>query len=197
MDDRRRQGVRCCRDWGWLWLRGRLRHYLPVPRLPFPLSLALRSEASGTELVSRSSREEFVWDVKTGKQIIGSVEFSTIPRTAKHDHWLVVPSGNDVLLVDLSLKNTPDEKVRRVYYASPKPVWHEEQAIRAERSGNWFSATVHRAWQFRFQPESQTAYDRLKAAHGNLDSKIADLLPIFVAESLGQRAPDRSDSSRP
>ncbi len=130
--------------------------------------------------------ERLVWNTENGQRIENAdwkpTESSN--NRSPDGRWLAVPSGDRILLVDLEFKNTPDEKAYRAFKAKPKPYWHQEQAEKAQQAKDWFAATFHAAWWLKLKPDSRPAFDALHNAHGQLDDKVADLLPPVVTESL-------------
>ena len=117
-----------------------------------------------------------------------------IGNKSPDQRWIVVPSGNDVLLVDLEFKNTPDEKAYRESKAKPKLWWHLEQATKAELASNWYAAAFHRAWltktttdpfdRLRKGSAFLLAFGRLKKEYESEQKDLDSVLPPIIRETL-------------
>jgi hypothetical protein len=101
--------------------------------------------------------------------------------------WLAIPSGTDVLLVDLAYRKTPRELQRRKLLARPKPHWHSKQFQAAQSEKQWYAAVFHAAWLLKLKPSDaalhddlQEAYRQLQAAHNGQSPP----LPAVVKEML-------------
>jgi hypothetical protein len=101
-------------------------------------------------------------------------DFELVSRLqTPNGRWMVVPSGDNVLLVDLAFKNTPDEKAYREFKSRLDPYWHKTQAEMAEAADDWFAATFHWAWVVKAVREQgksdderyQMAQEKLHSAH--------------------------------
>lgn len=67
--------------------------------------------SDGSRIFSKSKKQQLVWDVATGKQLPDAKwQPPAVPiRTSPDKRWFVTAEMNNVVLVDLEYKNTPDE----------------------------------------------------------------------------------------
>jgi WD40 repeat protein/tRNA A-37 threonylcarbamoyl transferase component Bud32 len=163
--------------------------------------------SDGTRLFSEAEfGEKLFWDLRTGNVVaddhVEDIRYSGASGRSPDRRWLTVPSGYDVLLVDLNYKNTPREKLRREALARPKPRWHNEQSLAAEAAMKWYVSTFHLAWLLKMNLEDGWAYDDLHEAHLQLlatNTGQAPPLPPIVSEMLkqprGSELPQLTDDS--
>ena len=85
--------------------------------------------------------ESIAWDWATGKRLDSGVNGERlINRTSADGRWMVVPSHDNVLIVDQEFRHTDSERTYRAAKARPDRLWHEQQASRAP---NLFAANFH------------------------------------------------------
>jgi hypothetical protein len=137
------------------------------------------------------SGKQLIWGLKSGAVLPdGNVEeFPAGNDSSKSPdgRWLAVPSGTDVLLVDLAYRKTPREQKRRGALASPKPRWHSEQFQEAQSSKQWYAAVFHAAWLLKLNPSDTALHDDLQEAHRQLQAVHngqSHPLPALVKEML-------------
>jgi WD40 repeat protein len=148
----------------------------------------------GTRLLSGDDkREKLIWDLKSGEVLPdGNVEdFSADNDSSRtpDGRWLAVPSGTDVLLVDLAYKKTPRERQRRKLLARPKPRWHRKQFLAAQSAKQWYAAVFHAAWSLKLNSSDASLHDDLHEAHRQLlvaHNGQSPPLPAVVLEVLKQ-----------
>ncbi len=147
----------------------------------------------GSRIYSESENEKLVWNVATREMIPDAMwePPERITQTSPDDRWFVTTESNNVVLVDLEYKNTPDEKARRKTKASFDPFWHQEQATNATSAKNWYAATFHYAWLIQNDPDQASLYDGLRssfqklATQFDLEERDIELhLATIVKESL-------------
>ncbi|MEZ5944316.1 MAG: hypothetical protein R3C18_23245 [Planctomycetaceae bacterium] len=85
--------------------------------------------------------------------------------------WLISGDRNEILLVDLELKNTPIQKEYRARKAQFDSAWHLEQANGAAGAKNWFAATLHFALLVKNAPEQVAYHDGLLLPFDELKSQ--------------------------
>ena len=68
--------------------------------------------------------------------------------------------------------------------ARPAAWWHEEQAMKALKVGNWFAAAFHSGILLNLTPGSRISYDQLHSSVTQLDEETRALLPQMVRDSL-------------
>ncbi|MEZ5940613.1 MAG: AAA family ATPase [Planctomycetaceae bacterium] len=162
----------------------------------------------GMQIATRDSGQRvLLWDWQAGN----SQEADALPDWARHSaarspdgRWLVVPKGNDVMLVDLDYKKNPREQAYLKSKARPKPWWHVEQARAAEEANDWFTAQFHWAWAIEGSQKLGKADDErfaraqesLQAAHTKWLAELAErpeeeqpadpdqILPLVVRKHL-------------
>lgn len=104
---------------------------------------------NGTHLVSETQGgERKVWDIVTGHEV-ESPEWPHLfgdQCSSPDGRLFAFPLGVDVGLVDAEFRNRPREKAFREAKAGPQPRRHRYQAESAEKRGDWYAATFHRAW---------------------------------------------------
>lgn len=115
----------------------------------------------GSRIYSESANEKLVWDVAALKTIPDALwEPPAKPiHTSPDQRWFVTTEANNVVLVDLLYKNTPDEKAWRIAKARFYPFWHNERAIAATTAENWFEAVFHYAWLVKHDSNQTTFSD--------------------------------------
>ncbi len=123
--------------------------------------------ADGSRIYSESEKEKLVWDVATRETIPDATwelpEVTT--NTSRNGRWLVTTESNNVVLVDLEFKNTPDEIAYRLAKSRFDPFWHQEHAEAATTAQNWYAAVFHYAWLLKHGPDSLARYVGLSPAH--------------------------------
>ena len=134
--------------------------------------------------------KRIVWNSKTGEQIRDAewcspsdIENKTQPTNGR---WKVFPSGSHVLLVDYKFKDTLREKEYRLAKARFDPVWHFEEAYKADGK-DLYAATFHFAWLVKNNPEDTYLQNRFRDSYSKLDQNkrnLEDILPPVVKEAL-------------
>ena len=153
----------------------------------------------GTRLLSQDKQgQKLIWDLKSGEVLPdGNVEefpASNDSSRTPDGRWLAIPSGDDVLLVDLAYKQTPRERQRRKLLARPKPRWHSKQFQSAQSSKQWYAAVFHAAWSLKLKPSDAALHDDLQEAHRQLQAAHngqSPPLPAVVKEMLKAAAEKR------
>ncbi len=149
--------------------------------------------SDGSRIYSESENEKLVWNVATRKMIPGATWKPTdVSSQISPDYrWFLTTESNNVVLVDLEFKNTPDETAYRKTSATFDPYWHQEQAAAATKAENWYAATFHYAWLLKNDPDQTTYFDNLHSSFHELGSQfkqkeldIEPHLKTFVKESL-------------
>ena len=148
----------------------------------------------GMRLLSQTNTgQKLVWDLKSGKVLPdgNAEEFPAGNDSSKtpDGRWLVIPSMDDVLLVDLAYKKTPRERQRRKLLARPKPRWHRKQFQAAQSSKQRYAAVFHAAWSLKLKPSDASLHDDLREAHRQLlaaHNGQSPPLPAVVLEMLKQ-----------
>ena len=131
----------------------------------------------GTRIYSEdSSGARTVWNSNNGAQVKDEewAEQVSLQSVSPDRRWLAVPSGSDVLLVDLEFKSTPREKAYRVAKARLNPFWHRQQAVLAEKEKDWFAATFHWAWVMKTDSSQAENYDILHDCYEALELQTAE-----------------------
>jgi dipeptidyl aminopeptidase/acylaminoacyl peptidase len=120
----------------------------------------------GTRLLSQDYKgQKLLWDLKSGAVLPGGNvdEFpagnNSYSYKSLDGRWLAIPQTNDVLLVDLTYKKTPEERQRRKLLARLKPRWHRSQFQAAQSSKQWYAAVFHAAWLLKITPSGSVAED--------------------------------------
>ena len=146
--------------------------------------------------------EQMSDDVSTGNLLPGEYGGSGGSDRSPDGRWLAVPEGNNVLLVDLTYKNTPNERRRRESLARPKARWHREQSLAAQSAKQWFASMFHQAWLLKVNPADAWAYDDLHEAHRKLlasNNGQEPSVPTIVSEMLqlsrGSELPQLTEES--
>ena len=137
-----------------------------------------------------SGQELIVWDRASGEEIPDARWLRTDKTTSADGRWQVAHAGKNVLLIDLEQWNSPEARARRIADARPNPQWHDARATLAEREADWFAAAFHRAWQFKLQPASKAAFDKLHQAHAELRASGTTVIPPITVEALKFPEPD-------
>ncbi len=147
----------------------------------------------GSRIYSESENEKLVWNVAT-RETLPDAKWEppeVITHTSPNDRWFVTAESNNVVLVDLEFKNTPDEKARRKTKARFDPFWHQEQATGATTAKNWYTAVFHFALLIKNDPGQAAFYDGLHSSFQKLASQFEqegrDIelhLAMVVKESL-------------
>lgn len=149
--------------------------------------------SDGSRIYSESENEKLVWNVATRETIPGATWQPTgFSSQISPDHrWFLTAESNNVVLVDLEFKNTPDEKAYRKTSAAFDPIWHEEQATAATQAENWYAAVFHFALLMKNNPDEASFPDGLQHSFNELQSqfeqKEIDLkrhIPGVIKESL-------------
>jgi hypothetical protein len=143
-------------------------------------------------MVSMDSNGQSIhWDVGTGTRLAdgdsSEFPFSNGNGRSPDGRWLAVPWGNTVLLVDLSFKKTPQERLRRELQARPKPRWHKEQLLAAQSAGNHFQAMFHAAWLLKISPSDAWSYDDLQGNYREMltsNNGQTPQLPVVASDML-------------
>ena len=147
----------------------------------------------GSRIYSESENVKLVWDVATRETLPDAMwePPEVITHTSPNDRWFVTTESNNVVLVDLEYKNTPDERARRKTQASFDAFWHQEQATAATTAKNWYAATFHFALLMKNDPNQTSYFDALQSSFQELKSQFEeqelDLEPhlaLVVRESL-------------
>jgi serine/threonine protein kinase len=160
----------------------------------------------GTRLLSQDQKgQKLIWDLKSG-EVLPDGNVDAFPAGNKSSRttdgrWLAIASQNDVLLVDLAYKQTPQELQRRKLLARPKPRWHSKQFQSAQSSKQWYAAVFHAAWSLKLKPSDTALHDVLQAAHRQLlaaHNGQSPPLPAVVKEMLklprGSAAPAEANN---
>jgi hypothetical protein len=147
----------------------------------------------GSRIYSESENVKLVWDVATRETLPDAMwePPEVITHTSPNDRWFVTTESNNVVLVDLEYKNTPDERARRKTQASFDAFWHQEQVTAATTAKNWYAATFHFALLMKNDPNQTSYFDALQSSFQELKSQFEqqelDLEPhlaTVVRESL-------------
>jgi WD40 repeat protein/serine/threonine protein kinase len=147
----------------------------------------------GSRIYSASENEKRVWNVATRETIPDAMWAppEVITHTCPDGRWFVTTESNNVVLVDLEYKNTPDERARRKSKASFDSFWHQVQADEAVAKEDWYAAAFHFALlvkhvsdQSKFRDDLQNAYQKLVDRFEKDDRSVAAFLPAIVKESL-------------
>jgi len=147
----------------------------------------------GSRIYSESENEKLVWNVATRKTLPDAMWAppEVIFQSCPDGRWLVTTESNNVVLVDLEYKDTPDEKARRKTKASFDSFWHQNQATCATTDKNWYAAVFHFAWLTQNDPDQVSFYDGLQSSFEELKAKFEqeerDLEPhlaMMVREAL-------------
>ena len=94
-------------------------------------------------------------------------------QTSPDGRWFVTTESNNVVLVDLEYKNTPNDKSWRKTKASFDPIWHQEQAKAATNGENWYAAVFHNARLLKHDPDSVEYYVGLQASYRRLTARTS------------------------
>ncbi len=147
----------------------------------------------GSRIYSESKNEKLVWDVATHETLPDAMwePPQVLIHTCPDGRWFVTTESNNIVLVDLEYKNTPDEKASRKLKASFGPFRHQELATDATTAKNWYAATFHYALLIQNDPEQASFYEGLQSSYEQLVSQLADEerdielhLAMVVKESL-------------
>ena len=124
----------------------------------------------GGRIYSESGNERLVWDLATRKPVPNATWAPPASHTqvSPDGCWLLNGDRNDLLLIDLDYKNTPDEKLYRAGKVQFDPVWHQEQATAATTAKNWYAATFHVALLMKNDPDAASLYDDLHSSFQKL-----------------------------
>jgi WD40 repeat protein/predicted Ser/Thr protein kinase len=151
------------------------------------------SPDGGQLLSSDVNGFQIVWDVITGKCIsdgdpsIFSASSGAVDVRSRGGRWLAVPDDNDVLLLDLSYRQSVNEHLLRQLRDRCKAQWHKGQMAAAQSIGNHFQAVFHAAWLLKSTPSDAWRYDDLQEAYQRLlganDSQNLQL-PLIAVEML-------------
>ncbi|TWT81443.1 Serine/threonine-protein kinase PknB [Planctomycetes bacterium CA13] len=152
----------------------------------------------GTRIYSQSvDGDQLVWNVETTK-LVEAAEWDPpqeVNLVSPNRRWRVSSEMNNVMLVDLEYKNTPQEKAYRATKARFDPGWHREQAKQAVATENWYAATFHFALlikndpdQVQFHEDLHSSYQKLVArfeeSNGNEEHDLKSYLAPVVREAL-------------
>lgn len=149
--------------------------------------------SDGSRIYSESENEKLVWNVAICETIPGATWKPTeVSNPISLDHrWFVTTESNNVVLVDLEHKNTPDEKSYRIAKSRFDPYWHQEQATAATKTESWYAAVFHSALLLKNDPDQATYHDGLHHSFKELQSQFEQeerdlelLLPKVIKESL-------------
>ncbi|MEM7456097.1 MAG: protein kinase [Planctomycetota bacterium] len=146
--------------------------------------------------VTRSG-DRRVWDVTAGTEI-EDAEWNPPEQpiqVSANGRWLVTSESNDVVLVDLRHKSATHENAYRIAKSEFDSWWHVGRARTAERSEDWFSATVHYALLVKNRPDCPEFHDLLAASYEELSEQFAldgqeaqDFVGTLVLDSLQMAA---------
>ena len=113
----------------------------------------------GTEVVCElESGTQYVFDTESFRIVADAPWFPSdgVPTfTSPDGRWLVVPSVNDTLLIDLQFKNNPRIKAYRTQKSKHDPWWHREQGRFAAAAENWYAAAFHYGWAISLNKQEQ------------------------------------------
>ncbi len=149
--------------------------------------------SDGSRIYSESENEKLVWDVATREKSQDAVWEPPDDASQKspNGRWFVTTELNNVVLVDLDFKGTPDEAARRKAKANFDSFWHQKQAKAATTAENWCAATFHFALLMKNEPVQAACYDDLHSSFQKLKSQfeqqgrdIERQLALVVRESL-------------
>ena len=147
----------------------------------------------GSRIYSESEKEKLVWNVSTGETIPEAMwdPPQALSQTSPDHRWFVTIESNNVVLVDLDYKNSPDEKARREIKSRFDPFWHQEQATAAVTAKDWYAATFHFAWLTKNDPERasfhaslKSSFQKLKAQFEEQERDLEAHLALVVRETL-------------
>ncbi len=143
-------------------------------------------------LYSQSGDSKHVWDVLTGNRL--SEEWPSeevIGELSEDSRWLVMlsKSKRELTLVDREFKKHLGESGYRQFKAEKTIGWHKTQAEAAEKSKDWFSATIHRGWILQLDVNARDAagVGKLRDSYSQLDPSIQSQLRPFVKEAVSRR----------
>ena len=153
----------------------------------------------GTQLLaSDSDGQEILWNVQTGERNLSraplrrsgsTFSFPTMDRKSKsaNGRWMALEAGPVVQLVDLTFKESLQERTRRMQMAQPKPSWHMTQMRVAQSELKYFQAMFHAAWLMKISPSDAWCYDDLQDCYqwlvGSNQGQIPPL-PRVASEML-------------
>ncbi|MDP1563329.1 MAG: protein kinase [Pirellulaceae bacterium] len=134
----------------------------------------------GSRIYSESENEKLVWNVATRETIPDAMwaPSEVLTHTCPDGRWFVTTESNNVVLVDLEYKNTPDEKARRKTKASFDSFWHQKQATDAITAENWFAAVFHYGWLLQHDPDSLEYYVGLRSSYRRLTAQTTDVATL-------------------
>lgn len=129
----------------------------------------------GSRLYSTSDNEKLVWDLATRSLIPGATwDPPSVTATKTPDHrWFATTDANNVVLVDLEYKHTPDEDARRKANATVDLTWHKEQANAGATTDDWYSVAFHHACVLKHDPDSLGSYIGLQSSHRRITARDA------------------------
>ena len=107
-----------------------------------------------------SERENLGWSFTTEAQFMLPTrpDSKNQKNVSSDEHWLAVPSGNKVLLVDQMYQNDPAEQLIRMKKSDNDVEWHRRMGYECEKRKLWFAAKFHFERVLRDEPEDQKAF---------------------------------------
>ena len=137
-----------------------------------PQSVAnVQFSQDGNRVYTRGEGITYSWDADSGDLIGEKIEFENDldKRSSRDGKWMVLPSNENVIVVDLEFQKSESELAYRKKKASTDEFWHLKQAKESLNQNNNYSATFHYAWLVKLKPENENysemflkQYERLK-----------------------------------
>lgn len=137
----------------------------------------------GKKIYSKAGNEKLVWSAESG-EILADAIWQDVSLQNRHGRWLIIRSGDLILLVDTEFKNMPREKAFREFKAALKPWWHREMSAKAASHNDWYAAAFHAAWLLKLNSKSRSAYDSFRRSYAKLSPSLIKLVPSVVDEAL-------------
>jgi hypothetical protein len=128
-----------------------------------------------SRIYSESESEKRVWDFATLQTLPDATweQPEVLTHSSRDGRWFLTTEFNNIVLVDLEYKNSPDEDARRKAKANFDPFWHRDQATAATAAKNWYGATFHFLILVKYDPGQEAFQDGLQSSFQQLESQTA------------------------
>ena len=155
---------------------------------------------------SSDSCETTVWNLDTGRRVQSDRVTSAKQRAVSPDgRWLVtffLYNDDNLSLVDLEFKNTPEERAYREAKARFNPWWHRERAEEHVENEQLFAAVFHQAWLLKHDLENEPLANEFKNTYSKLQAQFKEegrdleaILPPVVKDAIKLLPKTQSEDS--